>query len=307
MSSGRVLAAFGRRLGRRPGLATAIVRLPRALPRRPRAALYRSFSWPLAKRLGTVAEVNVAGGGKLRVRTDDSIGRALAVSGVWEPNVTAAFARLLRAGDVCIDAGAHIGYYTVLASSLVGPRGHVYAFEPSPANYGTLMENLELNRATNVTARNVALALEEGSRVLNEGPGTNTGRATLRVPQAERDVGRPQVTVPVRALPTEVPEEEWARIRVVKIDVEGFELEVLRSLEPVFELGSPLAVFLELTPGWVDREDLASFERMWREHGLTPYVLRSGYTVNDLFPARIEPPIELTGVPPEQCDLLLTR
>jgi hypothetical protein len=94
---------------------------------------------------------------------------------------------------------------------------------------------------------------------------------------------------------------------VVKIDVEGFELEVLRSLEPVFELGSPLAVFLELTPGWVDRDELRSLERMWRGHGFTPYVLRSGYTVRELFPARIEPPLELTGVPPEQCDLLLTR
>jgi FkbM family methyltransferase len=307
VSSARVLAAFGRRLGRRPGLATAAIRLPRALPPRPRAALYRSLSWPLAKRLGTVAEVRVAGGGKLRVRTDDSIGRVLAVSGVWEPNVTAAFTRLLHAGDVCLDAGAHIGYYTVLASRLVGASGHVYAFEPSPANYRALMENLELNRVTNVTARNVALALEDGTRVLNEGPGTNTGRATLRVPQTERDIGRPQVTVPVRTLHTEVPEAELARIRVVKIDVEGFELEVLRSLEPVFALGSPLAVFLELTPGWVDRDDLASLERMWREHGFTPYVLHSGYTVNDLFPARIEPPVELTGVPPEQCDLLLTR
>jgi FkbM family methyltransferase len=305
--SNRLLTAAALRLGRRPRVAAAVLRLPRALPDRPRAALYRSLSWPLAKRLATTAEVTIAGGSRARVRTDDSIGRVLAISGVWEPHVTAAFARSLQPDDVCVDVGAHVGYYTLLASKLVGPGGHVYAFEPSPANYRDLVANLELNGATNVTARNVALALEEGSGVLNEGPGTNTGRATLRVPQVERDAGWPQVTVEVRTAISELPGDDLPRVRAVKIDAEGYELEVLRSLVPVLELGRPLSVFLELTPGWVEHDDLAWLEETWRKYGFTPYALRSGYTVEELFPAHVEPPVELKGVPPEQCDILLVR
>jgi FkbM family methyltransferase len=251
--------------------------------------------------------VTIAGGGRVRARTDDTIGRVLAISGVWEPNVTAAFAQRLAPGDVCVDVGAHIGYYTLLASRLVGEAGHVYAFEPSPANYRALRENLELNGVANVTARNVALARSEGEGVLNEGPGTNTGRATLRPVRVERDAGWPQVAVQVRTFATEVPAGDLERIRVVKIDVEGYELDVLHSLTQLFELGRPLAVFLELTPGWVDRSDLEALEETWTEHGFTPYVLRSGYSVGDLFPPGIEAPLRLDGVPPEQCDLMLAR
>lgn len=269
--------------------------------------VYRSVSWPLAKQLATTAEVTIAGGNKVRVRTDDSIGRVLAISGVWEPSVTAAFARALQPGDVCVDVGAHIGYYTLLASKLVGPEGHVYAFEPSPTNYQALVANLELNGATNVTARDVALALEEGSGVLSEGPGTNTGRATLRVPRVERDAGWPQVMVEVRTATSEIPARDLPRVRVVKIDAEGYELEVLRSFVPLFELERPLSVFIELTPGWVEDDDLAWLEQMWRRYGFTSYALRSGYTVDELFPAHVQPPVELDGIPPEQCDILLVR
>jgi FkbM family methyltransferase len=283
------------------------LRLPQAAPRSARAVLYRSFSWPLAKRLGMTAEVSVRGGSRMLVRTDDSIGRVLAISGVWEPNVTAAFARVLSPGDVCVDVGAHIGYYTLLASRLVGASGHVYAFEPSPVNYRALRANLELNGVDNVTAYEVAVGREERTAVLNEGPGTNTGRATLRAPVVERDAGRPQVTVEVRPLTGQIPAEDLERVRVVKIDAEGSEVEVLRSLAPILDLGLPLAVFLELTPGWVTESELEFLEAMWREQRLTPYLLPSGYSVAELFPAKLDSPVELTEIPSEQCDLVLIR
>src|SRR5438132_14311598 len=172
-----VLAAAAQRLGRRPRLATAVLRLPGMLPRHVRAQLYRSFSWPLAKRLLAEPVVSVAGGSRMRVRTVDSIGRVLAISGVWEPNVTAAFRDRLATKDVCVDVGAHLGYFTLLASKLVGPDGHVYAFEPSPSNYDALCANIALNGVTNVSAFQLAVGETAREARLYEGPGTNTGRA----------------------------------------------------------------------------------------------------------------------------------
>lgn len=306
MTGSHFLAAASERLGRRPRLATAVLRLPALLPRRPRARLYRSFSWPLAKRLRAEAEVSVAGGSRMLVRTDDSVGRVLAISGVWEPNVTAAFGRLLSPGDVCVDVGGHIGYYTLLASRLVGPKGHVYAFEPSPVNYRALSSNLARNGVANVTALQVAVGATATRAELHEGPGTNTGGATLSPLLAARRGGQPAVEVDVGPLADNIPEADWARIRVVKIDVEGYEVEVLEGLAPILERATRLAVFVELSPKWLP-EIPGYVESFCRSQGFKAKRLHTGYTLDALFPSGLSEPEEVESIPTEHCDLLLTR
>jgi FkbM family methyltransferase len=271
-----------------------------------RSRLYRSFSWPLAKRLRTEAEVAVVGGSRMLVRTDDSVGRVLAISGVWEPNVTAAFSRLLSPGDVCIDVGGHIGYYTLLASRLVGRDGHVYTFEPSPANYRSLSSNLARNGVANVTALQVAVGAGAGRAELYEGPGTNTGGATLSPLLGARRGGQPIVDVEVRPVADSVPEADWARIRVIKIDVEGYEVEVLRGLVPVLARTGSLAVFLELNPKWIP-EIPQDVEAFCRDQEFTVQRLRTGYSLEGLFPGELSEPEDVDSIPAEHCDLLLTR
>jgi hypothetical protein len=118
----RAVALAVRWVGGRPRLAAPLLRWPHLFPPHLRSNLYRRLSWPLAKRFGTEVEVVVAGGNRMRVDTTDAVGRVLAISGVWEPSVTAAFKDSLAPGDVCVDAGAHIGYFTLLASKLTGPK-----------------------------------------------------------------------------------------------------------------------------------------------------------------------------------------
>ena len=71
--------------------------------------------------------------------------------GFWEPSVTTQFIRILEPGDVCIDAGANLGYFTLLSSTLVGESGHVYAVEPSQYNRRRLEKNIALNGSANVS------------------------------------------------------------------------------------------------------------------------------------------------------------
>jgi FkbM family methyltransferase len=309
VKAGRIVAGGWRLVGRHPRLATTLLRAPRPLPAGVRAALYRSYSWPLAKRLGAEGVVSVAGGSKLRVSTSDQIGRVLAISGVWEPNVSRAFARALRPGDVCVDIGAHIGYFTLLASRLVGAAGHVYAFEPSPVNYEALRANLSRNAATNVTARRVAIGETPDRALLHEAPGTNSGRATLRdVRPNQEPIAAPGVMVDVLPAADVIPEDHLRRIRVIKVDVEGYEVEVLRGLVPVFDLGEPLAVFVEFNPDWSDDEDAIRYlDELRHAHGFALERLGAGYDLETLFPARAAEPVEIAEVPPHECDLLLTR
>lgn len=77
--------------------------------------------------------------------------------GMREPHVTAAIQEYLGAGDMFIDAGANIGYFTVLASQTVGPNGKVLSIEPFPENFKYLQENIQLNNLKNVIAYNRGL------------------------------------------------------------------------------------------------------------------------------------------------------
>jgi FkbM family methyltransferase len=243
------------------------------------------------------------------VRTDDTIGRVLAISGVWEPNGTAAFRRRLAPGDVCVDVGAHVGYFTLLASKLVGDTGHVYAFEPSPSNYNGLRRNLQRNGVTNVTAFPLAAGKGVAQALLHEGPGTNSGRATLRPVRPDLSaIEEPGVTVEVRPVPSCIPEDDLKRIRVIKVDVEASELEVLEGLVPIFELGERLTLFVEFNPAWIDDPDaIRRLDDLRRVYGFTLQRLSAGYLLETLFPPRVEAPVEIAAVPYYECDLLLTR
>jgi hypothetical protein len=97
-------------------------------------------------------------------------------------------------------------------------------------------------------------------------------------------------------------------VRVVKVDVEGSELDVLRSLEPLFDAGGPLSVFLEFNPKWIADPDPGQYvERLCTRHRFTLSRVRNGYGLEDLFPSRLERPEQIQAVPLEPSDLLLTR
>jgi len=157
-------------------------------------------------------------------------------AGTFEQDERAVFTELVGPGMTVVDIGAHAGLYTMIASKLVGDRGRVVAFEPSPRERERLHRHLGLNRCGNVTIEPVAL-------------GDHTGEATLFVVQNGEtgcnslhpgDVGdtRP-VTVELRRLDDYLARGEITRVDVVKMDIEGAELSVLRGAENLFRTRRP--------------------------------------------------------------------
>lgn len=79
-----------------------------------------------------------------------------------DPNLTAYFSRNPAPGDVVVDVGANIGYFTLLASNCVGAKGKLVAIEASPSVFGLPSENIALNTRSNIRAVNVAAAYDRG-------------------------------------------------------------------------------------------------------------------------------------------------
>jgi FkbM family methyltransferase len=98
-----------------------------------------------------------------------------------EADAQVQFAQIIRPGEIVYDVGGHAGYMSLLFSSLVGPNGRVFTFEPSPVNYPRLRRNIEANHKANVVLTNAAVSDQDGVAGFREGGTMShivTGNAT---------------------------------------------------------------------------------------------------------------------------------
>jgi FkbM family methyltransferase len=152
---------------------------------------------------------------------DVFVGGSLRAFGEFSVAEHEAFTPFLRSGDIVVEVGANIGAHTVDLSQIVGERGRVYAFEPQRIVFQTLCANLALNQCVNVFAYQAGVGAEVGTinvPELDPANVTNFGGVTLiGAPKGETI---PLVTIDSLALPA---------CRMIKIDVEGMELFVLKG------------------------------------------------------------------------------
>lgn len=146
---------------------------------------------------------------------------------IQEKNVWQLFINECKKGRTILDVGAHIGRYTLLASSRVGISGKVIACEPYPENFFILLKNLQLNKCKNVTAIEVALSLEDG--FVRISAGTDSGLHSTVVHKNFGDAH--DLNVRSRTMDSLLKELSVEKVDLCKIDVEGAELLVLKGAE----------------------------------------------------------------------------
>ncbi len=119
--------------------------------------------------------------------------------GDYETEKAELFARHVKPGGTVYDVGANVGFYTLIASRVLGPAGRVIAFEPSPRNLGFLRQNLRLNHITNVKILDFAVSDSEGETRFFVGNDprvsklTAAGDITVRTTTLDRQIGRSAV------------------------------------------------------------------------------------------------------------------
>ncbi|MET8681148.1 FkbM family methyltransferase [Streptomyces sp. NPDC004647] len=217
-------------------------------------------------------------GARFAVDTQDLIQRYLYLFGVWEPHMTHWLRRRLRSGDTFVDIGANIGYFSVLASRLVGSGGQVVAIEASPTFHRRLLQHAQLNACDNVRAVNTAVSDSRKMLTFVLASSKNMGANSI-VPYE----GQAESTFEIEARPlTEVlSPAEITNARVIKIDVEGAEGGVVQGLTPLLDQLRPDAeITVEVTPARMAQlgDSVDELTETMRVHGFHTYRLANQYS-----------------------------
>lgn len=144
-------------------------------------------------------------------------------SGRFEPSVTDFYCSLLKEGMTVADVGASTGYYTLLASKIVGKSGLVLSFEPEPHRFRELVDNILINECNNVKPFKLAISDKEGEAEF-ELVDTSGYGCVVRTRKAKKKRIRVKTTT---------LDSFKKDIDLVKIDVEGAELEVLKGMRKI--------------------------------------------------------------------------
>jgi FkbM family methyltransferase len=186
----------------------------------------------------------VPGGGIVVLRWDEVVGRHVLRHGSFEPAELEAARACLRPGDVAVDVGANVGLVAVPLALAVAPGGRILAIEPLPENVGRLEQNVRRNELENVTIVGAAAGADDGEIVLNVA--ADSAFSSVGTVTKYRAAGA--LRVPCRRLDSLWAELGRPHVALVKIDVEGAELDVLDGATELLRASRPV-LLVEADPG----------------------------------------------------------
>lgn len=183
-------------------------------------------------------------GHKLFVHPEDmGMARAFLLQrGQWEDAETRVLSSFLKEGMTFVDVGANLGYYTLLAARLVGSSGHVFSFEPFPANFQLLERNVNSNGYGNVTLIPKAVSDRSGKATLQIDSNSSGGHSLSHLRGGTRSISIETVTL------DDYFTGNATSIDVVKTDTEGADPAVFRGMTGILRRHPNLVLFTEFFP-----------------------------------------------------------
>lgn len=250
---------------------------------------WKRLKWPRrVEKASSIPHRNVH---SLRVRLDTrEVIQSSMADGSYEPTQTAWARECLSEGDRFVDVGANFGWYTMLASTLVGAKGSVFAFEPSPVASCIIAEAIDDNGLTNVTLVRAAVGDAVGQEQIYMP--VNYSIHSPSVFQSGKDFT--PLKVPLVKLDSYPPLADGNPIKLLKIDIEGYEPNALRGMRGLAEQGMIENLFCEFNSGWLKRNATTPAQ-------LLEQILSYGFQVHQTTSLQVHP--ELNGDPYELQDI----
>jgi len=173
----------------------------------------------------------------------------------------------LNNGEIAIDIGANVGWFSILLNRISSPGAKIFSFEPNQNNYALLVENLHQNKCNNVEAIAKAVSEKNGASELYIYPEKNSGRHSLL-----HSDGLSRTVVDTVALNNFFEEDIFRRVKFIKLDIEGFEYFALMGASKLLEF-APL-VMMELSPNlYRDNAGVPEIVSFMYEHSFKAYKL----------------------------------
>lgn len=185
---------------------------------------------------GFTAMVRAKHGYFLYNKNDFYIGRSIEKYGEFSEYEVALFRQICAPNDVVIEVGSNIGSHTIALAQMVGPRGHIYAFEPQRIVFQTLCGNVAINSLTNVSCFQSAVGEESGTAfipALRYDRVGNFGGVSVRASEGGESVS--QVT-----LDNLLDNAQISQLKLLKVDVEGMEIGVIQGAKEIISKFKPI-------------------------------------------------------------------
>ena len=243
-----------------------------------------SLGWRKDLRLVSASALGI----KFHTHLANFIENKLAFFGIWEPHITHIFKTNLKTRDVAVDAGANIGYYSLLASKLVGPTGRVFAIEPASQTRSRLLQNISLNQIKNISVFTCGAWDRSDNATIYSHPG-NDECASLIQGNDDTGIQYDKENIELARLDEMIPDEYHHAIKLLKIDVEGADFRALLGAESILKKSDDIVVLCEIVPHQLEkfedsRDDIfefmdsLGFEGTSIKNGCTPEFLLSNVT-----------------------------
>lgn len=176
---------------------------------------------------------------KIDPKKDNGVERSLYYTGTYEPGTLEAIKHFLKPSDVFIDVGANIGLMSIFAAIIVGDSGRVIAFEANPETKKILDYNIGLNHIINIESSGLALGSNKSTGKIYTNWHINRGGASIIKPKQDSPFYEIEIT---RFDEYPYPPQE---IKLVKIDIEGYELEALKGFGNILSQKNAPILILE--------------------------------------------------------------
>lgn len=213
-------------------------------------------------------------GGDIYADLDDYVGRAAYFLGDLDKKITWICNQIVGDGDVVLDIGANIGMVTLPLSKLVGPNGQVYSFEPNPELVDVLSKTIDHNALNNVKLHPIGLGQKKEILELNI-PKFNRGSASLI-----RNFNNPHTTkvkVNIEKLDQIVKQYNIQKVRLIKIDVEGYETSVFLGANYLLSTIQPDAILFELNERSTSNLTEEPLIKLLKSHNYDFFIIPKNY------------------------------
>jgi FkbM family methyltransferase len=181
------------------------------------------------------------GGLILRIYPGNEIYRSIFVRGIYDPNLVILTNALLPKDGIFIDAGANMGYVSLLASRAIGNEGHIFALEPSSRDFARLKDNINLNNLGDIiSSYRLSISDKNGKAQLLIADEERSALNTLGFEIGCKGVGKIGVEE-VETITTDslIDREKIKRVDLIKLDIEGSEFNALKGARNVIEKFRP--------------------------------------------------------------------